>query len=197
MILWINGAFGSGKTQTAFELNRILPNSYVYDPENVGYFLRKNQPKSMQIDNFQDEPLWREFNFKMLKNISDNYNGTIIVPMTIFKEDYFNDIITKLRESGVSVDHYVLGASKKIILKRLRKRFENKNSWAATQIDNCIDGFKHPIFENYIDTEYLTIEQNAKFIAINSKLEFIDIQINLFQKILRKILTQIKHIRRN
>ena len=45
MILWINGAFGSGKTTTAYELHRRLkPLSYVYDPENVGYFLRKNEP---------------------------------------------------------------------------------------------------------------------------------------------------------
>ncbi|MDR0635583.1 MAG: AAA family ATPase, partial [Treponema sp.] len=29
MIIWINGAFGSGKTQTAFELNRRWNNSYV------------------------------------------------------------------------------------------------------------------------------------------------------------------------
>jgi adenylylsulfate kinase-like enzyme len=32
MIIWINGAFGSGKTQMAFEINRRLENSYVYDP---------------------------------------------------------------------------------------------------------------------------------------------------------------------
>lgn len=45
MILWINGAFGSGKTTIAYELNRRIQDSYVYDPENVGYFLRKNAPK--------------------------------------------------------------------------------------------------------------------------------------------------------
>jgi hypothetical protein len=44
MIIWIICAFGSGKTQTAFELNRRLENSYVYDPENIGYFFRRNMP---------------------------------------------------------------------------------------------------------------------------------------------------------
>ncbi|MBQ9717880.1 MAG: tunicamycin resistance protein, partial [Clostridia bacterium] len=38
MILWINGTFGSGKTQTAAELHRRIPDSFVYDPENVGYW---------------------------------------------------------------------------------------------------------------------------------------------------------------
>ncbi|CAI6224437.1 hypothetical protein NRS6186_01805 [Bacillus subtilis] len=40
MIIWINGAFGSGKTQTAFELHRRLNPSYVYDPEKMGFALR-------------------------------------------------------------------------------------------------------------------------------------------------------------
>lgn len=40
MILWINGAFGSGKTQAAYELNRRLKNSFVYDQENIGYFFQ-------------------------------------------------------------------------------------------------------------------------------------------------------------
>lgn len=37
MIFWVNGAFGAGKTQTSYELHRRIPNSFVYDPENVGF----------------------------------------------------------------------------------------------------------------------------------------------------------------
>lgn len=47
MILWINGAFGSGKTQTAYELNKRIPNSFVFDPEETGFFLRSNLPESI------------------------------------------------------------------------------------------------------------------------------------------------------
>ncbi|WP_353095654.1 hypothetical protein [Tissierella praeacuta] len=46
MIIWLNGAFGSGKTTCAFELSRRFPNSFVYDPENIGYFIRNNTPKA-------------------------------------------------------------------------------------------------------------------------------------------------------
>ena len=35
MLLWINGPFGGGKTATAHELNRRLPDSVVCDPEHV------------------------------------------------------------------------------------------------------------------------------------------------------------------
>ena len=47
MIIWLNGAFGAGKTQTAYELRRRLPGSYVYDPENAGFFIRDNLPPGL------------------------------------------------------------------------------------------------------------------------------------------------------
>ena len=80
MILWINGAFGSGKTQTANELHRRLAHSFLYDPENVGYWLRKNEPKQMQKANFQDEPLWRSVNRDMLLAITRQFDGTVASP---------------------------------------------------------------------------------------------------------------------
>ena len=56
MIIWINGAFGAGKTQTAYELHRRLPGSWVYDPEETGFLLRKTLPSALRLDDFQDYP---------------------------------------------------------------------------------------------------------------------------------------------
>ncbi len=44
MIIWLNGTFGSGKTSVTKELNSIIKNSYIYDPENVGFLIRDNIP---------------------------------------------------------------------------------------------------------------------------------------------------------
>ena len=52
MIIWLNGAFGSGKTTAAFELNKRLSKSFVYDPENLGSFIRHNIPKNLHKDNY-------------------------------------------------------------------------------------------------------------------------------------------------
>jgi hypothetical protein len=41
MIIWINGAFGAGKTTLAEELQRRLPEAMPFDPEYVGYTLIK------------------------------------------------------------------------------------------------------------------------------------------------------------
>ena len=81
MIIWLNGAFGAGKTHTAYELKRRLPNACVYDPENAGYFIRKNLPPSIHVDDFQDYPMWRTCNLAILDYIAAHYEGDIIVPI--------------------------------------------------------------------------------------------------------------------
>ena len=40
MIIWINGAFGAGKTTLAEELSRRLSEAVLFDPEYVGYLSR-------------------------------------------------------------------------------------------------------------------------------------------------------------
>ena len=89
-IIWINGAFGSGKTTMAYTLYKRLPEAFVFDPENTGYYLRKNQPVSLCYDNFQDEPLWRHINRDLLLHIASHYQGVILVPMTVIRPDYYN-----------------------------------------------------------------------------------------------------------
>jgi hypothetical protein len=42
VIIWLNGAFGCGKTTTAAELRSLIPSSRLFDPETVGYMLRPN-----------------------------------------------------------------------------------------------------------------------------------------------------------
>jgi hypothetical protein len=45
MLVWINGPFGGGKTQTAYEIQRRLPGSVVCDPEHVGFGLHRMTPR--------------------------------------------------------------------------------------------------------------------------------------------------------
>lgn len=167
MIVWINGAFGSGKTQTAFELHRRISNSYVYDPENAGFFIRENIPSGLEKDDFQDFVMWREFNFSMLKYINENYEGLVIVPMTVVSADYFKEVIEKLRVDNIEVKHFTLWASKETLLKRLKSRGEGEDSWAEKQIDRCMEGLSKDIFKEHIHTDNLSIEEVAKEIIEN------------------------------
>lgn len=195
MIIWINGAFGAGKTQTAFELHRRTTNSYVYDPENAGYFIQKNIPKSIHKADFQHYMMWRDFNYAMLKHLNEEYDGLIIVPMTIVDPDYFNDIVGKLREEGVSINHFSLCASSKTLKKRLKGRGERQHSWAEQQIDRCIAGLAHETFQHHMDTDNLSVEDNVAYIASKSNINLTPDHRGKLRKGFDRVKTQVKHIR--
>lgn len=195
MIVWINGAFGSGKTQTAHELHRRIPESFIFDPEEAGYYIRKNIPTALAKNDFQDFELWREINYAFLKMTADQYSGIIIVPMTIVNPQYFAEIVGKLQQDGFDVRHFTLYASKEVLLKRLRTRAEGANSWAAAQIDRCMEGHSNPIFEQKINTNNLPIEQVAEQIASELGIDLLPDSRSTLKKSYDRLAVKLKHIR--
>lgn len=195
MIIWINGAFGAGKTQTAFELHRRIPNSFVYDPENVGYFIRSNLPKSIQTSDFQDYEMWRQFNYAMIAYMDQKYEGTLIMPMTIVNPQYFQEIIGELRQQGVQIHHFALMASEETLIRRLRSRGDGKNSWPAQQIDRCLLGLSKDVFRHHIQTDHMTIEAVAEKIAARSGITLLPDPSGKMMKKIKRAITQWKHIR--
>ena len=168
MIVWINGAFGAGKTTTANKLNRRLPNSFVYDPENVGYFIRKNTNGLFADGDFQDIPLWREMNYKTLRMISQKYDGVIIVPMTLVNPEYYNEIIDQLILDGVEVKHYILYAKSEEIKRRLKKRkllFIRNIDFELSALDRCIHAFDNLITDVKIYNEGMSVDSVVEKIA--------------------------------
>ena len=171
MIIWINGAFGSGKSSVADVINKRIDNSFVYDPEDVGQFLWRVFPDEMsRKGNFQHINMWREFNYKILKHINDNYSGTIIAPMTIYIKQYYDEIIGSLINDGVIVKHFILTATKQTILSRLLKRGCDENNWTAQHIDVCLNAYATDILKEKINTEDRSVDDIATEIIELSKL---------------------------
>lgn len=198
MIIWINGAFGSGKTTTAYELNRRLKDSFVYDPENVGYFIRQNSNGLFSKGDFQDIPLWRDMNYKMLKMIAEKYDGTIIVPMTLVNPDYYAEIIGKLIADGIELRHFILYASREEIKRRLKIRsfrFIGRESFAVNSIERCVTAFDNYITEIKIDTENMNIDEVVDKIAELSDLQLLLDKKTRFGKFIYRMKILIKHIR--
>lgn len=159
MIIWINGAFGSGKTSVGEQLCKRLGNAHVYDPEMVGYFLWHVFPEELKRkENFQHIDIWREFNYKIFKHLSNNYGGIIIAPMTIYNKQYFDEIIGNLLSDGIDVKHFILSASKQTIIERLQKRGEQERCWAEQHIDKCILAFEKDIQGIKIETNNRSID---------------------------------------
>ncbi|MGL4612138.1 MAG: hypothetical protein ACRCYY_21075 [Trueperaceae bacterium] len=59
MILWINGPFGVGKTTLTTTLHHRIQNSFIFDPETIGFMLRDTLSSENFPDDFQDVVIWR------------------------------------------------------------------------------------------------------------------------------------------
>lgn len=198
MIIWINGAFGSGKTTTAFELHRRLPGSFVYDPENVGYFIRKNGPECLSRGDFQDIPLWREMNYEMLRLVCSNHKGDIIVPMTLVNPDYFDQIIGRLRRDGADIRHFILWAGREELMRRLKIRswrFIGRDSFAVSSIGRCLHSFDNLVTEGRINTEGMSVDEVVDKIASECGIVLQPDKRGRTRKLMDRMGVLVRHIR--
>ncbi|WP_243300219.1 AAA family ATPase [Bacillus litorisediminis] len=194
MIIWINGTFGSGKSTTAYELQRRIRSSFVYDPERFGYVLMRNVPKEIAKSDFQDYPLWREANYQLLKQISQDYKGTIIVPMTLTNEIYFNEIIGKLKNDGIEIKHYTLMATEKTIEKRLRQRFEGKRPWAYQQMEARLKSLASDFFKEQIMTDHMSVDEVVATIAKRSGVKLLPDRRTKIKKRVDRLIISLKEM---
>jgi hypothetical protein len=117
MIIWLNGAFGVGKTTTARELAQRLPGARIFDPEIVGRILRALIAE--QIDDFQDWPAWRTLVAKVALGLCRQDASTVIAPMTLLRQDYATEIFSLLSGGGAPVRHVVLHADPAELTRRI------------------------------------------------------------------------------
>lgn len=194
MIIWLNGAFGVGKTQTAFELHSRIPDSFVFDPEQLGFAIREVVPPSMHRD-FQDYPVWREFTNRGLQYVAEHFAGTIIVPMTVVEPLYYDQTVGMLLRDGLQVHHFTLIASRSTIVRRLRRRGDGKNSWNMRQLDRCLQSLSDEKFAVHLNTEGKKIESVAEEIAHYAGLDLKPPTWHPTLRFLKRIIVQVRHIR--
>lgn len=116
MILWLNGTFGAGKTTTAKELTARLPESRLFDTEQVGYMLWHVLGKPRD---FQDFPPWRGLVVETARQVLDYVGGTLVVTQTVLNEEYWREIRTGLTEAGIPVRHYLLHTDHDTLVHRI------------------------------------------------------------------------------
>ena len=195
MIVWINGAYGAGKTSCAYELQKRIPKAIVYDPENTGFFIRKNIPKELHKPDFQDHELWRLFNYEMLRYLAGSTDDIILVPMTLLCRRYYDEIIGRLTADGICVRHFILCAERQTLKKRLHKRLEGKHSWAWSKIEHCLYAFEQEITEEKITTDGKNISSVAEEIAKRCGITLPNDKRSAIEKVLDRIVITMRHIR--
>ena len=118
MIIWLNGTFGSGKTTTAKELDQLLPDARIFDPELIGYMLG-HVPKLPVVDDFQHWPPWRRGVVATATHLLDYLGGVLICPQTVLREEYWNELRDGFAAADVDVRHVVLHADRETLVDRI------------------------------------------------------------------------------
>jgi AAA domain len=202
MLIWINGAFGAGKTQTAHELERRLGRASVVDPEVLGLALHRMLPPTARAD-FQDLPQWRAAVVATLPQIEASFDGPVIVPMTIVRDAYFDEIIGGLRSRGVDLRHYSLIASPETLRRRLRQRSGyvlgrvtgRDESWAMQQIDRCVAALSTDRYATQIITDERPTDEVVEAIAGDCGLELVHPRYSRLRYQARRLAVGLRHIR--
>lgn len=161
-IIWINGAFGSGKTTCVEMLNKIINNSIIFDPEISGSMINSILPSKLKLYDFQDHKEWRIINNLLLKKLFYETTKIILIPMTITNQVYFYEILKGIPHNECK--QVILIASHKTIVERLENRGEPIGSWPYQQIDNCISSFKRMNDITTINTDNLGINDVTEII---------------------------------
>lgn len=106
MIVFLNGAFGTGKSSVAGELLPLIPDCRLFDPEEVGFMLRTVLPEHR--GDFQDLSPWRTLVAETAAEVAAFTGQTLIAPMSILSADYAHEIFTALTGHGMHVCHILL-----------------------------------------------------------------------------------------
>ncbi|MFI8521978.1 NUDIX domain-containing protein [Streptomyces sp. NPDC085481] len=127
MIVWINGAFGAGKTSTARELVDLIPNSTLYDPELTGGALSRLVPQKRlaEVSDFQDLPIWRRLVVDTAAALLAEVGGVLVVPMTLLRQEYRDEIFGGLAARRIEVRHVLLAPEETILRRRIDDRVEH------------------------------------------------------------------------
>ena len=158
MIIFINGPFGVGKTTIAEMLVKAIPNSMLFDAEEVGYFLRHILKDVERTHDFQDLTMWRPLVVTTTRMLCETYNRTLIMPMTIWYRPYFDDVIGNIRQFEPNLYHFCLTARKETLITRLHQRDTSPESfvWCMERNEQAIKAFQSPVFAQQIETDEMT-----------------------------------------
>jgi AAA domain len=202
MLIWINGAFGAGKTWTAHKLQRRLGTGHVADPELLGFAMHKMLPKRARID-FQALPQWRGAVVATLIQAEATTDGPLIVPMSLVRDEYFDEIIGGLRSGGVDVRHYALIATPETLRKRLRLRsgyligraLGRDETWAIQQIDRCVSALSNARYITHIATDHRSADEVVELIAADAGLELVRPRLSTAREQVHRLEVGLRHVR--
>lgn len=167
MIVWINGTHGAGKTTTSALVQKLIPDSRVFDAEKVGETLMDIRPGLPETDNFQHWPPWRPLVVETARRVLDYTGGTLVIPMTVLVERYWREISAGLALHAIPVRHFVLHADQNTLRGRIAGDHPVPSPFRLGYLEPYAEAARtwlHAEAE-VVDTTDLTPDQAARQIA--------------------------------
>jgi predicted kinase len=167
VVVLLNGAFGVGKTTVARRLAARISGASVFDPERIGFVLRR-LPRFVPLagrgsDDFQDLPAWRELTVRVGR-IRARHAAVLIVPQAFTNRAYLDEIRAGLARTGGPVRHFCLTAPLEVVNARLRGRGD-AGAWELRRAAECCAAHADPFFAEQVPTEDRTPDEIAGAIA--------------------------------
>lgn len=124
MIIWVNGAFGAGKSSAAREMLDLIPESTLYDPGVLGGCLRQLLPEKrlQEVTDYQDLTLWRRLVVETAAALLNEVGGVLVAPMSLLRQEHRDEIFGGLAARGIEVRHVVLELGETILRERIAAR---------------------------------------------------------------------------
>lgn len=162
MIIWLNGAFGAGKTSTATELQALLPGTRRFDPEWVGYMLKANLG-DLEFADFQQLRPWRSLVPVVMAEVTGLTGQHLIAVQSVLVESYWRELLAGLGRLSLPVFHVLLHADADVLEERIRADevesgacqwrldhlagYAAARSWMEAAADLVVDSTELPVAE--------------------------------------------------
>ena len=154
MLIWLNGPFGVGKTSAAEALIERLRCAALFDPEPVGSMLRHLLGSVEPVDDFQDLAAWRAAVPALVRILRQSHTATLVMPMTIWRRDYFIELAGALQAADGDLRCYRLTACEHVLRARIlgRDPVEGSRDWCLAHLTSGLAMMRDPFFGEEVAT---------------------------------------------
>ncbi|MBY8882510.1 NUDIX hydrolase [Actinacidiphila acidipaludis] len=177
MIIWVNGAFGAGKSCAGRALLDLIPESTLYEPEVLGCGLRRLLPEKrlQEVTDYQELPIWRRLVVETAACLLAEVGGVLVTPMSLLRQEHRDEIFGGLAARGIEVRHVVLDPGETILRSRIATRADHPGNpeaddaarqWALDRIADYQAALPWLSADAHVmSTAGLTPEQTASRVA--------------------------------
>ena len=154
MMILLNGPFGVGKTTTARLLAERLPGARVYDPERVGAVVRTLVRPFRPVPDYQDLLLWQRL-APTGARVFAALSGPLVIPMTLWRRDYCERFVARLRQEERHLLHVQMVASEDALRRRILARpdAEGSHAWCLAHLETGLAMAGDPAFGTPVETD--------------------------------------------